>query len=355
MIVSQLVCRPMDTEKHIHIQHKLDIGKSPNDEGPYYHHTWWEAYKGGVKGKLGGVAIGSIIGAAMGIAVVAAVAVLSGVVISAGGILATIGGFTAAGLLYGAHEFSEVGKVTGAVSAGLSQAELRLKTSEGLEFNQIKAELREIKALVKGEKVDAEPAQEAQKAAADYDDQDYRKTHYAKLTPPKINTFAFWKVALVGLVVGAVTGALLGATGISTEIIEHAVGPKALESGLLATFTHHATAAGALIFGLMGASFGINRDAFRKIFDKTDLWFKGITHGKAHEMVREHQKSEGLKIDMELKGHGSPAPALVAQQQVATAVLPDAQEPVSTQWRDSVLTRAQQALQTIDHSAMTRH
>jgi hypothetical protein len=47
-------------------------------------------------------------------------------------------------------------------------------------------------------------------------------------------------------------------------------------------------------FGALGASFGISRDFFRKVFDKTDLWFKGITHAQSYEKVKEDQLAAGL-------------------------------------------------------------
>ncbi len=44
----------MDTEEHIEIQKAIRDGRPETDEGPYYHESWWESYKGSVKGKLGG-------------------------------------------------------------------------------------------------------------------------------------------------------------------------------------------------------------------------------------------------------------------------------------------------------------
>src|SRR5262245_11785626 len=105
----------MDTEKLLDIEHKIETGKSLSDEGPYYHHTWWEAYKGASKGELGGTVAGIVVGAAMG-ALIALPSMIAGSWLIAGGILSA---FAAGGLLYGIHKFTEVGAVSGAVASSM--------------------------------------------------------------------------------------------------------------------------------------------------------------------------------------------------------------------------------------------
>src|SRR5271156_6856405 len=112
----------MDTEEHIEIQHNIMEGRPQTDEGPYYHEPWWEAYKGSVKGKLGGAKIGALLGGAAGLA--AAAVLLATGVIPFALTMATLttasaitAGFATAGMVYGAHEFGEIGKAVGSNAA----------------------------------------------------------------------------------------------------------------------------------------------------------------------------------------------------------------------------------------------
>jgi hypothetical protein len=351
----------MDTEKHLELEKKIATGKSPNDEGPYYHHTWWESYKGSVKGKLGGVVIGTLVGEVIGGVVIAAASVVGATLLTAAAI-PTIGAFATAGMLYGAHEFSDIGKVTGAVAATQQQAEARMKSFEDVKFAEIKQEISELKSLVKGETADQAQAKKIRAIVSNFDDQDYRKTHYAKLSTPKINSLAFWKVALVGLAVGAVAGALLGATGLASELMDHIITRAGGATPVLELLANHPIKASALIFGAMGASFGMNRDVFRRIFDKTDLWFKGIVRGKSHDIVREHQTDAGVKIsnghhDNKGNGYEKASDAAEAEQAaVAKAVMPEntIDYPTSSTFhRDRVLASAEKALRSFDHTRAT--
>ncbi len=76
-----------------------------------------ESYKGGVKGKLGGVVSGVLLGAIVGGVVAAALVLTPALGIGGAALLPVVGAFAAAGGIYGAHEFGDVGKVVGAVSA----------------------------------------------------------------------------------------------------------------------------------------------------------------------------------------------------------------------------------------------
>ncbi|MCE2926983.1 MAG: hypothetical protein LW823_05000 [Rickettsiales bacterium] len=331
----------MDTEKHLELEKKIREGKSPNDEGPYYHHAWWESYKGSIKGKLLGAVLGTAAGAIIGGVVVAVAAIftpLAGMV-ATGAAISTIGAFAGAGLLYGVKEFSEIGKNVGNTASQFRLFESRTRTMVDGKVAEIKEEIGEIKSLLTG-KIDPKKAeyQEAQRVADD-DETNYRKTHYAKLNTPRINGFAFWKVALVGLVAGAAIGALLGATGIVGYALPAAIkiAPEVITIG------------SALIFGAMGASFGINRDFARKIADRTDLLFKGILGSKSHDLVKEQQITEGKVIEDMLSGKSDAIATSVVPEYMADKDAPTSQ----TQWRDKVLPAAQRALLSFDHTRAT--
>ncbi len=331
----------MDTEKHLELEKKIREGKNLNDEGPYYHHAWWESYKGSIKGKLLGAVLGAAVGAIIGGIVIAAatfVTPLAGLA-ATGAAAATLGAFSVAGLMYGMKEFSEIGKGVGNTSSQFRLLESRTRTMVDGKVAEIKEELGEIKSLLTGQPDPNKAENRQAQQMAEEDETSYRKTHYAKLTPPKINSFAFWKVALVGLVVGAAAGALIGATGLAAYAL-----PAGIKLG-----TDAMIIGSALIFGAVGASFGINRDYARKIADRTDLLFKGVIGSKSHDYIKECQQSEGKAIEEKLSEK---------QDAIATAVVPeymaDKDMPVSqTQWRDKVLPAAQRALLSFDHTRAT--
>src|SRR5262249_11539894 len=152
-----------------------------------------------------------------------------------------------------AHEFSEVGKVTGATAAVQQQAELRMKAFEAGKFAEIKEDIAELKSELTGKPIDLSEVEAIHKEMKEYDDLDYRKTHYAKLKPVPMNTLAFWKVALVGLAVGAIAGVILGETHLAADLFTHIAHPESeigkVISGLMET---HGTAISTLVFGVMG-------------------------------------------------------------------------------------------------------
>jgi len=260
----------MDSSENHEIQKAQKFGHPETDEGPYYHEAWWESYKGSVKGKFGGAVIGAGLGAVVGIAAILC-APIAGVLITGGVIAATVGGFSAAGMLYGAHQFENVGTVTGAVAAGLETAEKRNDIKTDMKLARLENKIDKLQSTITGEPI-PESNKEAE-LAKQLDSLDYKTTHCDEhgniQEKPKI---IFWKVALVGLAVGLVAGAILASGGIAGHILG-ALGVAA-ESGALGTMGTYALS--MLTMGLFGASFGVNRDIFRDVFDRTDLMFRGI-------------------------------------------------------------------------------
>lgn len=255
----------MDSEEVKKITKNTLAGKPQTDQGRYYHEVWWESYKGIGKGYLGGAIIGVAAGAAIGVAALAAFSLSVGIptALGAGGLIAS---FAAGGMLYGAHQFSEVGKITGAVAAAQDKAEQYEKG----QFFEIKKEISELKAMVSGKR----PALATEEpAVATASEQPHRTTHCDGHCPPDKKKFVFWKVATLGLTIGMAAGALLVAGGVAGHVME-GLRMHAAEASYAAVMT---------TMGLFGASFGINRDMFRQVFDKTDLLFKGILSGKSRE------------------------------------------------------------------------
>ena len=107
------------------------------------------------------------------------------------------------------------------------------------------------------------------------------------------------------------------------------------------------TAASMTIMGLIGASFGINRDAFRQIFDKTDLLFKGIIAN-----YKERQTARAQEIDI------STGKTTEFKEPPVNTIMYDAYPdyPQSeTYHRDKVLASAKQALLSMDHTKSVPH
>ncbi len=256
----------MDSEEAREIAHHAALGKPETDEGPYYHESWWEAYKGTVKGLLGGLIIGAGVGLAAGGVALGLLAAFTTMHLAAVPVLL---GFAAVGAVLGGHEFSQVGNVTGAVSAAHEKAEERIKEFENSRFAELKREIRGLKAAMMGQDpAAAEAACEPDVpscAEVDAKHSEYR-TQHCDTEHCVQNKPIFWKIAAIGGVVGTAAGALLGASGFMPELL-HPLGHIAQAE---------APIAGSIVGGTLGASFGINRDIFRRVFDKTDRLFKGI-------------------------------------------------------------------------------
>ena len=344
----------MDSEKNTHMRELLEAGRPVTDEGPFHHHSWWEAYKGGVKGKLGG----GILGAGMG-AITGGIAV-AGLSIATGGLVAMalpiVAGFAAAGLIYGVHEFGEVGKVAGAVAASQKLAEKRMKEFEDSRFDEIKEEIGELKSIIKGEPAPKKSAR-AKADEIDVHQDNYRTSHFQGSKVTGLAKFVFWKVALVGLAVGLIAGAILVTGDMTHGLLEHLgvannaivdslkgiVGEKALE---------YMTAMTAL--GAIGASFGINRDLFRQAFDQTDLWFRGfVSHGHARAVLLEKSTGNPQYIEEEPqhKETAAPAPNREITNYPSHISYPES----ATHHRDKVLAAAKEALMSMDHTKMAPH
>lgn len=342
----------MDTSEHVEIQEAHHLGRPQTDEGPYYHESWWESYKGSVKGKMGGAVIGAGMGAAVGVAATIAIPLLGGALLTAGALAMTVSGFAAAGMLYGAHQFENVGAVTGAVAAGLETAERR----QDVKLSKLENKLDELQSAITGKPVEEIKA-EAEKAQAEKEATlDYKTTHCDDHSSvdekPQI---IFWKVALVGLAIGAAAGLLLASGGIAGHVLA-ALG-AAGEGGVLSTVGVYA--ASMLTMGLFGASFGVNRDIFRDVFDRTDLMFRGIV-GKA----KTADPVAGMVEYKAPEKEQAPAPAQAAQpQEPVNVVIPQEKQadnqvkyPESeTYHRDKVMASARNALLNMDHTKSIPH
>lgn len=335
----------MDTEEDVKIQKAIRLGKPQTDEGPYYHEPWWESYKGSIKGKLGGLIIGAAVGALVGAIAAFALPAIGAITLTAGGVGGMIAATAAAGMLYGLHEFGDIGKIVGSNAATAEKQEKRLKDFESQKFSELKQEMDEIKFMIAGKAPPAVTSAATATGNPAEREEGYRTTHCdTEHCPPKNNKLVFWKVAAIGLVVGMGVGALLAYGGVAAELL-HILGQGVIVA-------HEGTglyAASMGLAGLIGASFGINRDMFRQVFDKTDLWFRGILkngHKRDRQIAKAQQAAKALAVENPPKAtHG-----------VAAATLYEGyiDYPTSnTYHRDRVLAAAEKALLSFDHTRAT--
>lgn len=336
----------MDSEEKRHIEHLQETGRAVTDEGPAYHQAWWEAYKGGVKGTLGGLLIGALVGAAMG-------GVVGGIMLLARAELAVIwpvvAGLSAFCMIEGAIKFANVGVATGAAASSQQIAERRMKQFENSKFAELKREMRELKELITGKKLEAAAEIAATEVPVPPAESGYRTQHRdehplaAGLSRP-----LFWKVAAIGAAVGAAAGGLLEVSGMANTIMEHM--PEGIKS-----MTEALPAENMLMPGLgavLGASFGINRDIFRGVFDITDHWFRGIL---IPEQSRAPEKTQQTALATEKKAAHAPEIHTQPEEAVRMAFASEAKH-VSTFHRDRVGTlAARQALLSFDHTNARGH
>jgi ABC-type multidrug transport system fused ATPase/permease subunit len=353
----------MDSEKNTHMRELLEAGRPVTDEGPFYHHAFWESYKGSVKGQLGGGLLGAGIGVATGL-VAAGIVTTAAVTFPAlaipamtlTGVGVTVAGFSAAGMLYGVHKFEDVGKIAGAQAATAKIAEKRLKPYIDAKVDEVKEEISELKSIVKGEPV-VEKSAAAKTAALEAEQEDYRTEHFQGQKVPDANKYVFWKIAAVGLAIGLIAGALLASGGIAGEVL-NALGFAGGELGMGAAAGHGAARGAVTVgeyiasmtaMGAIGASFGVNRDIFRQIFDKTDMWFRGFV---SHEHSKDVLLGKGQTIENmpETAKEIEMAPARQTVVYTGQPYYPES----TTHFQDKYLA-GKEILASMDHTKMSPH
>ncbi len=242
----------------------------------YHVDAVWGGYKGGIAGLIAGLMIGALAGVIIG--GIAA----GGIALAAGGIAAESAGAIMAagavfGMMHGADKFERVGIAAGSSSAVGKKLEGRMKEYMRSVFVELKHEIR---SLRNGDKAQAQGTSLSdivkEKTLVDMVEEvqnDFRVQHcdenHCKDNPGKI---VFWKIAAIGATIGAVAGAAMG-YGLNPhavqEMLTHVGGEK-----LLSNIGGQVTAL-AITGAAVGASFGINRDIFRKIYDVAENLFVG--------------------------------------------------------------------------------
>jgi hypothetical protein len=143
---------------------------------------------------------------------------------------------------------------------------------------------------------------------------------------------------LNGLIAGLAAGALLAASGMAGHVI-HGLGVGETFAASMATM------------GMFGASFGINRDAFRQVFDKTDLLYKGLT-----------EKSRSPEAAIAVAPSPPPVPSVnptfnktSPTASFITVVCAENTDQTHTFHRDKLAASTKLALLNMDHSKAISH
>jgi len=199
-----------------------------------YFRTFWDSYKGHVRGILVGIAIDGLVGAGIGVA-------LSFLPALAGMGLAVTGVCAGVGAIFGTDTFGQIGGAAASRASALAEKHARM-LDPAHEGDTLKA--LDDKLMVDG------------------------RGHHYEYPPTRDKGKIFsWKSGTVGVLVGVTIGLLAASTGL--------LGASPLIGGLL---TAKLTA--AVVCGLFGLTFGIERSVFKTIFNQTDANVRGkLTFG----------------------------------------------------------------------------
>lgn len=306
-------------EEKKHIEHNV-----PHRFNPYFHLPFWTAYKSGNTGFVTGLFVGGGVGVLTGIGVALALTAF-GTALTAAAAGALVVGCAIAGMAVGAHKFGDAGNAAGAAAGVATIQEKRLLKGIALMLSR---------AL--GRKVDA-PASE------ELDDDVPIPTHLSD-SPHFLSTSSFDmkpfypKVGIPGLLIGAGVGAAAAfAAPFALPLLE-SVGV----AHFIVTGVGHLSYAGAMTaFGLFGASFGVNRNYFRKVADWVD---KGLAEGwfsKDSEGITPYiQRSRAIERLVAEEAAAAQAAAHPSQPRQLLGAASEEQDTQSNYWREAMRKRA---------------
>ncbi len=238
------------------------IGGSRVDERAQslFYPLFWHAYKGHYRGGLTGAIVGGVLGAATGLALTFAFPALAFIAVPA---------LAGMGALLASEEFTAVGSATASRAIGLAEkhAALNDPVYQGNELAALNDKL-----MIDG------------------------RSHHYEFPPERDDNRPFFPVSgMMGALICGTLGALVAAAGEMTGVLATA--------GLAATGTLPVIAAGALVAGLFGLTFGINRSVFKSILNQTDANIQGEIHTGRDGPDLGQAQFAGIENDKELLQH----------------------------------------------------
>jgi hypothetical protein len=238
----------------------LDNARLRDDSSLKYPYFFWSGYKHHVRGLLAGIALGALIGGLVGLAVFAfapAIGVL--------GVLA----FTGGGILFGAEQVGSIGTASGTRASGLAESHARALDPAN-EGDPVK--IANDKLMYNGE-----------------------RHHYEYPEDRDTNKLFSFKSGLTGLGIGAIAGALVGKFAIGFPVVS-----AVAKVAAIAALGHVAApiVAGAIVFGILGLSFGIERGIFKSIFNTVSSITEGKGRITSQDLGREQAAEQGTEPEL---------------------------------------------------------
>lgn len=234
----------------------LDNARISKDSSSKYPYIFWSGYKQHVRGLLTGSFLGATIGAVLG------AALFSLIGLGPIGILV----FAGAGLAFGAMQGSNIGGASGSRAGALAERHARM--------------------------IDPTNSGDPGKIASDKLFYDQGNHHYEYPKDRDDNKLFSWRSGVAGTLIGAAAGAILGKVTAGMAIVAKIAAITALSHAIAPIV------AGALVFGLLGASFGIERGFFKTVFNQVTNLVEGKKSPQqekesgdkalAHQLQRQH-------------------------------------------------------------------
>ncbi len=260
-----------EVQAHIEAVSRPRVEK--NTEAKYYR-IFWGAYKQHVHELLVGVGVGSGVGALAGLGA----ALLFFPVFAPAAIIVGAAG----GLAYAAEKISSIGTSSGAHASSLAEKHARALAPEN-----------------KGNDLLAANDQLMNNGGGH---------HYDFMETEERQNYFHLKSGLTGTLIGAASGGLLGSVTVfaatalhigvdAIPIIGQLLGATAIAGALGAAAP---IIIGAIAFGILGLTFGIDRGLFKSLFNKIDSVLNGRSHNKS-DPGREQAQEMGLSEEELMK------------------------------------------------------
>ena len=241
----------------------IDDARVEENAGQKYHRNFWSSAKGHMRGWFAGGTLGAILGSGLGLAALSFAT--AGVPL-----LPIFAAFAVTGTIFGVEAYSAIAAAGASRAAGLAEKHAR--------------------------RLDPNNKNDPLKIAEDKLMYDGRGHHYEFPQDRDDGKIFSWKSGLLGTTIGAASGGILGFVGhdlVATSVMSAIGTSLGIASAPLAL-----AAAGAIVLGIAGMSFGIERGFFKSLFNQIDFNVKGKIHdGTCIDIGKEQAIEQGLTVE----------------------------------------------------------